>query len=79
MEKLTDRSPRTPPATLGIELPEAEHAFFVSLGERVVRNARSSNGRKQPRWVVVADRTAHGSTYSRALCCYFGLDPEELV
>ena len=32
-----------------------------------------------PRWSVVSDVTAHGSTYSAALCRWAGLDPDELV
>lgn len=32
-----------------------------------------------PRWSVVNDVTAHGSKYSAALCCWAGLDPDELV
>jgi len=32
-----------------------------------------------PRWSVVSDVTAHGSTYSAALCRWAGGDPDELV
>ncbi len=49
---------------------------------RAVRNARDRRSRKgaqHPRWVAVMDSFALGSTYSRALCRRFFLDPDELV
>ncbi len=33
----------------------------------------------EPRWSIVSRVTAHGSTYSAALCRWAGLDPDELV
>lgn len=53
--------------------------FWKALAERTVRNATPRRDRKAPRWVAVSDATAHGSGYSRDLCRYFGLDPDEVV
>lgn len=51
-----------------------------NLLERAVRSARPRRGRgPQPRWVVVAEAFALGSTYSRQLVRRFGLDPDEQV
>lgn len=55
------------------DIPDAE------LLQRVVRGARPRGRDKQPRWVVVMDLFALGSTYSHQLCRRFGMDPEELV
>lgn len=49
--------------------------FWRNLAGRVVRNSYPT--KRKPRWVVVMERTAHGSTYSKELCRYFGLDPDE--
>ena len=50
---------------------------------RVIRNCAVPGNRKhtktEPRWSVVSQVTAHGSTYSAALCRWAGLDPDELV
>ncbi len=49
----------------------------------VIRNCAVRANRKhtkiEPRWSVVSQVTAHGSTYSAALCRWAGLDPDELV
>jgi hypothetical protein len=49
----------------------------------VIRNcaipAKSKRTKTEPRWVIVSRVTAHGSTYSAALCRWAGLDPDELV
>ena len=34
-------------------------------------------GVSRPRWSVVADRFALGSTYAKQLCRRFGVDPDE--
>ena len=50
---------------------------------RVIRNCAvpivAPRALAVPRWSVVSDVTAHGSTYSAALCRWAGLDPDELV
>lgn len=50
---------------------------------RVIRNCAvptmSKRTKTEPRWSVVSQVTAHGSTYSAALCRWAGLDPDELV
>lgn len=50
---------------------------------RIMRNAghSSSRGRRRkvPRWIIIADLTTLGSTYSQQLCRRFGLDPDEMV
>jgi hypothetical protein len=50
---------------------------------RVIRNCaiptKSKRIKTEPRWSIVSQVTAHGSTYSAALCRWAGLDPDELV
>jgi hypothetical protein len=50
---------------------------------RVIRNcaapAKHKHTKTEPRWSIVSKVTAHGSTYSAALCRWAGLDPDELV
>jgi hypothetical protein len=50
---------------------------------RVIRNcatpAKSQRTKTEPRWAIVSRVTAHGSTYSAALCRWAGVDPDELV
>jgi len=49
---------------------------------RAVRNcahATKRPGAGRPRWSVVSDHFALGSTFSAQLCRRFGLDPEERV
>jgi hypothetical protein len=41
--------------------------------------AKSRRTKTEPRWAIVSQVTAHGSTYSAALCRWAGLDPDELV
>jgi hypothetical protein len=48
--------------------------FWKSIVGRLLRNARPN--KHKPLWVIVSDMTAHGSTYSRDICKYFGLDPD---
>ena len=48
--------------------------FFLALSKRFVQNCRPR--RHMPRWAVVSERCGHGSTYSIAICRYFGLDPD---
>lgn len=49
------------------------------LIERVLRNIRSNSRNPQPRWALVMDQFALGSTCSRALCLEFDLDPDEVL
>jgi hypothetical protein len=54
----------------------------AALLERAVRNGRGrgqKRGQRYPRWSLVADTFALGSTYAIQLCRRFGLDPDELV
>ena len=54
--------------------------FFIDLSKRMVQTLHSPrNRRKEERWVLVADATMHGSTYSVAICEQLGFDPHEKV
>ena len=60
-----------------IRLPSDEELLL-----RAVKNARSfhaKNGARHPQWVGVMSQFMLGSTYSRALCRRFGIDPDEEV
>lgn len=60
----------------GINMPSDDVLLFraVSSG-KPVKDARTGI----PRWKHVSDRFLLGSTYSRALCERFRLDPEQKV
>lgn len=46
---------------------------------RVMQNIRGNSRNPQPRWVLVRDQFAVGSTVSKALCREFDLDPDEVI
>jgi len=49
----------------------------------VIRNCavppKSARTKTEPRWSIVSKVTAHGSTYSTALCRWADLNPDDLV
>jgi hypothetical protein len=51
------------------------------LLRRAVANARSRNTRgfEHYRWVAVKEAFSLGSTYAKALCQRFGIDPDEML
>lgn len=54
----------------------------TSLIHGVLRNLKRTNKNKKaptPRWAVVTDTFAIGSTSARKLCEQFDLDPDELI
>lgn len=54
--------------------------FFEQAARRMILHLHSPrNRRKVERWTLVAEATCHGSTYSQAICEYFGLNPHERV
>lgn len=57
----------------------AEDAALLGRAVHSCRDRSKRKGQKHPRWVAVMDAFALGSTFSRALCLRFGLDPDEPV
>lgn len=57
----------------------AGHEFEErELLRRVVRNLRPTKRQRYiQRWVLVRNAFGCGSTVARALCCEFGLEPDE--
>jgi hypothetical protein len=54
--------------------------FWLHCTQRMIKHLRSPrNRRKVERWVLVAEATTHGSTFSQAICEYLGLNPHERV
>jgi hypothetical protein len=58
------------------DIPDNELVGRVVRHLRLVRGSRRP---KVPRWSVVADLFALGSTYSAQLCRRYGMDPDEYV
>ena len=54
--------------------------FFERAARHMILHLRSPrNRRRVERWTLVSEATTHGSTYSQAICEYFGLNPHEKV
>lgn len=69
-------------AQAGNRIPDVNDIPDNDLLGRAIRSVklrRGSRRPKVPRWTVVMDMFALGSTYSQQLCRRFGMDPDELV
>ena len=72
--------------TGAMQPPKAEWPIPVTAEQTLrtlIRNCARPAGKAKvgarPRWSVVSDLTAHGSTYSWALCEWAGVEPDEMV